>query len=377
MRLQELKEGKISVWTETKPDAERFLAEMYKAGLTWPSGNPSGKAQAKREYVCGYYSPPLALSYVDDDRGWHSNYALTGKAFKPITVAEFFGDKAKYIMSDKQTAIFRRACMASSPWGEPSANPETKPAKRNEQVVAYYNLDGTVTAVYKKNGAVVESATVKRYYTDKDDLRVATKHALEKMLGEVKPKDYNAIVDRRAALGVSTLVRRRYVNGAYSPDFNRGIAILDAWDAANPAPMKKPVQYKEGDLARVRDDLIVGEEYGGLKLLSGAMSALRGHAVRLLGRTPWGEWSTSSGYGMSEAMFSGIVTPTPPFDKAGRPNYKAGQKVAVKNARDAYVGKIESVALDGHARTYYRVRDNVGDCWSVSPSDVIGLADDA
>ena len=44
---------------------------------------------------------------------------------------------------------------------------------------------------------VVESATVKQYHTDKDDLRVATKHALEKIAGAIGCKAADLLGDHK------------------------------------------------------------------------------------------------------------------------------------------------------------------------------------
>ena len=147
--MDDFKAGKIAVWAETEDDAERFLNAVKAAGIKWKGNMPYERtnARAAREYSYGYREEGLGVAL--SGRGWYSRQNIPGKPYKSITVAKFF------------------------------AAP-----KRNEQIVAYYNADGTVTCIHKKDGKVVQSATVKRYYKDADDLRVATEHALGKMLVE-------------------------------------------------------------------------------------------------------------------------------------------------------------------------------------------------
>lgn len=420
MRLQDFKDGKIAVWAETKAEAQRFLDACDKAGLLVKSDVPK---RARVEYVCGWTWHFATWVGYAEARGYAQKNAPIGKPYKSITVAEFFKDK------------------------------------RNEQVIAYYNPDGSVTCVHKKDGKIVESATVKRYYTDPDDLRVAAKHALEKMLGETKPvaaKDYNAIVDRRVECGAfEHAPYRTAANGRPTLDLNRAIQILDAWDAAHPVQPPKPVRpkpaeyrvgdkvvvfreshggdrqegkiesddgcgvyrynvrlsngrldcfaknerattgeifrdyiiglvespapvtYKAGDLVRVRDDLMVGRSYG-LPWLYG-MDTYKGKVVLLKGWTGT-NWNTATpnGWIMSEQMFSGLVTPTPPFDKDGKPNYKVGQKVRMRKGWETgnpFVGEITYRSKFKDGQTYEVCEPHRGAWWQCD-RDIIGLADE-
>jgi hypothetical protein len=190
--MDDFKAGKISVWAETKADAERFLAELARKGFKKASGLhiDIGELAARQySYVCNFYDNG-GISRAGSDRYWYSRQNIPGKPYTSITVAEFFG----------------------------------KP-KRNEQIVAYYNPDETVTCIHKKDGKVVQSATVKRYYKDADDLRVATEHALGKMLVEqkqTKPETLEYHPGDRVLVRDELADFRQYVSALFIPEM-RGL----------------------------------------------------------------------------------------------------------------------------------------------------------
>ncbi|MDD3921864.1 MAG: hypothetical protein PHO41_11925 [Eubacteriales bacterium] len=236
MRIQDFKDGKISVWAETKADAERFLKACEAAGLTVSVCRCAGTS-----YVCGWKG--FAKNDIGwcDDRYYAQNNAHNGKPFTSITVAEF--------------------CAAP---------------KRNEQIIAYYNPDDTVTCLHKRDGKVVGSATVKKYYTDADDLRVAAKCALGKMLGEQKRE-----------------------NG--TREF-----------------------YQPGDRALVRGDLVQFKAYGGLSWLPGMNEEISG-VVTLGYNTTCGKFQVRGWYISPEMLVGKIV----PLD-----GLKAGDEVLVKSKEE-------------------------------------------
>ena len=253
--MDDFKAGKISVWAETKADAERFLAELARKGFKKASGLhiDIGELAARQySYVCNFYDDG-GISRAGSDRYWYSRQNIPGKPYKSITVAEFFG----------------------------------KP-KCNEQIVAYYNSDETVTCIHKKDGKVVQSAVVKRYYKDADDLRVATEHALGKMLVEQKQ--------------------------------------------AKP----ETLEYQPGDRVLVRDDLVAGERYGCVTCLPGIMhSDIKGKVLELIIKNCDGGWYTSAEWSISPEMLVGKIV--------SLDGLKAGDEVLVKSRCEGDLDEFQSL----------------------------------
>jgi len=274
--MEDFKSGKISVWAGTKEEAERFLGACEKADLKWANGDKAtslhGWVLGDFEYSygtrCDGISAPLFAKHTGEKMCGYtkSHYATKQRPYTSVTVAEFFEDAVEYtikdvidgkvqvlVHNDNQT---RAVVLAANRYADKEimktertlsggflcpacfgvvdgawhwgldlpeiefpdlslADSVRKEERRNEQIIAYYNPDGTVTCLHKKDGRVVDSKTVKRYYKDADDLRVAAKCALGKMLGEQK-QDKPETLD-----------------------------------------------YQPGDRALVRDDLRAGYSYGG------------------------------------------------------------------------------------------------------------------
>lgn len=253
--MEAFKNGKISAWAETKADAERFLKACEAEGLTVSVCRCAGTS-----YVCGWKG--FAKNDIGwcDDRYYAQNNAHNGKPFTSITVAEFF------------------------------AAP-----KRNEQIIAYYNADGTVTCLHKRDGKVVGSATVKKYYTDADDLCVATKCALGKMLGGQE----------------------------------KG----------------KQEFYRPGDRVLVRDDLVQFKAYGGISWLPGMNKEING-VVTLGRKTTLGNFQVR-GWKISPEMLAGKIVPIDGL-KAGdevlvKQEYPAGAHASPK--QEAMRGKVTTVTI--------------------------------
>jgi hypothetical protein len=166
--------GNVVPWIKNDQQMENLLAAAQHEGLAWNgwASPTSYKPSTPCEIACGWSETNLQHISWWGPRGWHQAHREGRRGcYLPIEFEQLdLGDVA-------------------IPATKASVKPVHKSARRNEYIVAYYNPDGTVTCIHKKDGDIVETSTVARYYTDKDDLRVAAKYALEKMLGSSVPAE--------------------------------------------------------------------------------------------------------------------------------------------------------------------------------------------
>lgn len=148
--MEDFKAGKISVWADTKSEAERFVAAFKKAGLDWMCGAPRLENNMSFLYGWKWYK---GVGYASS-KDYAAKNTNDGKPYKPVTVAEFFA-----------------------------------PAYPRDQLFIFRTADGII-AVQKQDGKEVKRATVKRYHKDADDFLTGAAAALDKLRGEQKPTEY-------------------------------------------------------------------------------------------------------------------------------------------------------------------------------------------